>query len=332
MRFDKKSVAVIAVLCIAALAVFSGCIATQEGEEQEELIVIKFGDMRGVPNIAQHVAGDLGYYEEAGIKFEDYMLEPGTHASAAVAGDIDIALMSPTALAMAIGAGYPIKAIGLIAYGEPWRDSGVIVALNSSGIKTVDDLKGKRIAVSYPGDIDHIYLLETLRQYGIEDDVEIVFVLWPMHVETLVGGDVDAVAMIPYYTAVMDLEGIDYVILEKPEGTPARKDVTVLFASTSAIENRGEDLKKFLEVYYRTQAYLEADPDAHAEYLVKYAGWKPDVAELLMEKEEIISLAPDGRFNKESMEELLALMVDFGFLKEEMPLENVITEVYLPTG
>jgi ABC-type nitrate/sulfonate/bicarbonate transport system substrate-binding protein len=283
-----------------------------------------------VPNVAQHVAKDLGYYEEACIKFEGYWLEPGTHAHAAVAGNIDIALMSPTALAMAIEAGNPIKAIGLIAYGEPWHNAGVIVALNNSGIKTVEDLRGKRIAVSYPGDVDHIYLLEVLRKYGIEDEVEIVFMLWPMHVGALVGGDVDAVQMIPYYTAVMDLEGIDYVVLEKPKGISVWKDVAVLAASTDTIENRWKELKKFLEVYYKTQEYLQKNPDIHAEYLVKYAGWKPEVAELLAEKGEIISLAPDGRFNKTSMRELLKLMVDFGFLNEEMPLDRYLTEELLP--
>lgn len=325
MLFGKKSVAAIAVICVAFLAVSAGCLGGKE-----EQITIKFGGLQGVPNIAQNVAEDLGYYSEAGITFENYMLEPGTHASAAVAGDVDIALMSPTALAMAVEAGNPVKAIGLTAYGEPWRNSGVIVALEGSGMKTVDDLKGKKIAVSYPGDVDHIYLLDILRDYGIEDDVEIVYALWPFHVETLVSGGVDAVAMIPYYTAVMDLEGVDYTVLEKPAGLQAHKDVAVLVASESAIGNRGEDLERFLEVYYRTQAYLEENPEAHAEYLVTYAGWKPEVADLLVEKEEIISLSVDGKFDRGAMNELLALMVNFGFLEEKMPLENMITEEHLP--
>lgn len=324
MLFGKKTVVTIAVISVVLLSVFAGCLG---GEEEQ--ITIKFGGLQGVPNIAQNVAEDLGYYEEASITFENYMLEPGTHASAAAAGDVDVAIMSPTALALAVAGGAPVKGIGLIAYGEPWRNSGVIVALEGSGIKTVDDLKGKKIAVSYPGDVDHIYLLDILRDYGVKNDVEIVYALWPFHVETLVSGGVDAVAMIPYYTAVMDLEGVEYVILEKPEGLQTHKDVAVLVASDSAIENRGDDLKRFLEVYYRTQAYLEENPEAHAEYLVTYAGWKPEVADLLVEKEEIVTLSVDGKFDRAAMNELLALMLDFGFLEEEMPLENVITEELL---
>jgi len=115
-----------------------------------------------VPNIAQHVALEKGYFEEEGINVEISYLEAGAHVPAAVSGDIDIGLTSPTEVMSAI------EAIGLVGGGESWRNAGVIVALNGSGIETVEDLSGKRIAVSYPSDVDHLYLLETLEKCGVE--------------------------------------------------------------------------------------------------------------------------------------------------------------------
>ena len=331
MSLMKKH-AIVAILVISLLC--TGC--TQEAgparEATPEQVTIKFGGLQGVPNIAQRVAQDLGYYEEAGITFEHYYLDPGTHAPSLVAGDVDVALMSPTALAMAIEGGTPIKGISLVAYGEPWRNAGVIAALNKSGIRKVEGLKGKKIAVSYPGDVDHIYLLEILREAGIEKDVELTFMLWPLHVGALVNGDVDAVQMIPYYTAVMDLEGIDYVVVEKPEGTSVRRDVAVLAASNAALSDpqRREALRRFLMPYCRAQRHLEQNPEIHTEYLVEYAGWKPEVAGHLKEQGKIISLAEDGRFDRKSVEELMGLMVEAGFLNEELPVESFMTEELLP--
>ena len=323
MKFDRKLVLAIAIVCVS-FAIAYALMQRPTGE----MTTIKFGDIRGVPNIAQHVALEKGYFEGEGIDAQISFLGAGMHVDAAVSGDIDIGLTSPTEAMSAIAAGAPIKMIGLVGYGEPWRNAGVIVALNGSGIETVEDLRGKRIAVSYPSDVDHLYLLETLDMFGVED-TELVFVLWPIQIEALVGGDVDAVQMIPYYTAVMDIEGIDYTILEKPQGVSEWKDVAVLVASIDCIETKKDDLKKFLKVYYKVNSYLEENPEIHVEYLVKYAGWRPEVAQILEEKGEIINLSPDGRFNRISMSKLMRLMVDSGFIEEEIPLEDLITEELL---
>jgi len=326
-----KRYVIVSILVTALL--LTGCTqtTTPAKETAPETVTIKFGGLQGVPNIAQLVARDMGRYEEAGIEFEHVYLEPDARVSALVAGDVDIAIMNPTSIALAIAGGAPIKAVGMIGYGEPWKNSGYIVALNGSGITKVGDLKGKSVAVSYPGDVDHIYLVETLRQAGVEEEVEVTFVLWPQQVAALVNGDVDAVQMIPYYSAIMDLEGIDYVVLEKPEGMSNRRDVAVLAASEAALKDpkKSGALRQFMEVYYQTQTYLEENPDVHVQYLVKYAGWKEDVAEHLADEGKILSLSTDGRFDRASVEEVLQLMAEQGFLEEEMPVESYMTEELL---
>lgn len=324
MKFDKKLVIAIAIVCVIGAL---GYVLMQG--HASEMTTIKFGDIHGVPNIAQHVALEKGYFEDEDINVETSFLEAGAHVPAAVSGDIDIGLASPTGVISAIAAGVPIKMIGLVGGGEQWRNAGVIVALNGSGIETVEDLGGKRIAVSYPCDVDHLYLLETLDKCGVED-AEIVFVLWPMQIEALVGGDVDAVQMIPYYMAVMDIEGVDYVVLEKPEDISGWKDCAVLFASEDCIDNKKEDMQKFLRAYYKAQCYLEDDTEVHAEYLVKYAGWRPEVAQRLVEKDQILTLSKDGGFNETSLCTLMSLMVKAGFLEQEMSMDRVYTEELLP--
>ncbi len=321
-----KRHALVAILIITLIC--AGCTQTTTPEQ----VTIKFGDLQGVPNIAQRVAQDLGYYEEADIEFEHYYLEPGARVSSLIAGDVDVAIMNPSSIALAIAGGAPIRAVGLIGYGEPWRNSGYIVTLSGSGIKKVEDLKGKSIAVSYPGDVDHIYLVDILKKAGIEEEADVKFVLWPQQVAALVNGDVDAVHMIPYYTAVMDLEGIDYVVLEKPEGTSSKRDVAILAASEEALKDpkKSEALKRFMEEYYRTQGYLEDNPEVHVQYLVKYAGWEQDVANHLADEGKLISLSRNGRFEKARVEEVLHLMVEQGFLEEEMPVERFMSEELLP--
>lgn len=92
-----------------------------------------------------------------------------------------------------------------------------IIARRSSGIKTAEDLRGKRIATSLNSSA-HFYIAKTLRNSGLsESDVTIVGMSPPDMPAALARGDVDAVSIWePAAQQAIDTLGADAVIIQGP--------------------------------------------------------------------------------------------------------------------
>lgn len=134
---------------------------------------INFGVLR-VPNDESiAIAQDLyaPYFADKGIKCNFIIFDSGREANAALAsGSIDFASMGNTNAIVALAKGLDVEMM--------WIDEvlGEIEALavkNDAGINTLEDLKGKKVAVPFAS-TSHYILLKALESAGIEDDVEIL--------------------------------------------------------------------------------------------------------------------------------------------------------------
>jgi sulfonate transport system substrate-binding protein len=98
--------------------------------------------------------------------------------------------------------GNPIKAI--YVYSNPeWT---ALVTRPDSGIRQIQDLKGKRVAVTRGTD-PHIFLLRALNSVGLtEKDIELVPLQHPDGKTALEKGSVDAWAGLDPYTAQLEVE------------------------------------------------------------------------------------------------------------------------------
>jgi len=202
--------------------------------------------------------------------------------------------------------------------------------LNKSGIKSVEDLKGKRIAIPYEGGDSHMYLVALLQEHGINpDEVTFVIVPYQLQIDALVNGEIDAASLFATHLAKMDLEGINYTVVTSSSDLLPWIDVLMIYTSTDYVENHPDVVRKFLRAFYKGQAYLETHPDAYEEYLVDCLGWQPQLLEKL-DITKVQGLPHGGRFNETSWQEFMKVMVDVGFLDENIPIDRVYTEEYLP--
>ncbi len=79
-------------------------------------------------------------------------------------GDIDIAVAGSSPIATAMSRGLDVELFWIL---EGIRDNEALVARNGSGIKTIQDLRGKSIGVPFAS-TTHYHLLIALEQAGIE--------------------------------------------------------------------------------------------------------------------------------------------------------------------
>ena len=117
-------------------------------------------------------------------------------------GEAEVASTAGIAALMARSNGVPITTPYI--YSEPeWT---ALVTFEESGIESVADLEGKRVAATRGTD-PYFFLLQALNDAGMsEDDVEVVHLQHPEGQSSLVQGNVDAWAGLDPHMAELELE------------------------------------------------------------------------------------------------------------------------------
>jgi NitT/TauT family transport system substrate-binding protein len=260
---------------------------------QAEPLKIGYSDWPGW--VAWEVGIEKGWFKEAGVdvKFEwfDYVASMDAFA----AGKLDAVAMTngDTLVTGATGA----RGV-MILINDYSNGNDMVVA--RAGIKSVKDLKGKKIGVEV-GFVSHLLLLDALEQNGLsESDVELVNVPTNETPQVLASGDVDAIVawqpnsgmalkQVPGSTAVFssaDQPGLIYDVLA--------------VAPASLAANKAE-WAKVIKVWYRIVDYINtpATFDDAVAIMAARVGLKPAEYKGFIKGTKILNLEEaKGFFNK----------------------------------
>jgi NitT/TauT family transport system substrate-binding protein len=153
---------------------------------------VAIGMAAGVNQVPSLVASDQGFFKEEGIDIDLKPVPRGQVAIEAVAsGSIQFAESSHTSFIAAVNKGIPLVGVGVAARGY----YGKFIASNENAdLKTLQDLKGKRIGTQV-GTGMHMVLLMLLEKEGLtEADFQITNVrVNDMPAAMAAGGNFDAV-------------------------------------------------------------------------------------------------------------------------------------------
>ncbi|MGY2050097.1 aliphatic sulfonate ABC transporter substrate-binding protein [Methylobacterium sp. JK268] len=176
------------------------------------------------------------------------------------AGSLDFGSTAGAAALLGRINGNPIKAI--YAYSRPeWT---ALVTRPQTGVVTVKDLKGRRVAVTRGTD-PHIFLIRALREAGLtERDVKLVLLQHPDGRTALDRGDVDAWAGLDPIMAAAEVENGDVLFYRNPAAnTWGVLDVREDFAKANPDLTR-----KVLAAYEEARRIAVSQPDELKRILV----------------------------------------------------------------
>ena len=192
---------------------------------------------------------------------------------------IDFGSTAGAAALIARANSIPIKSI--YVYSKPeWT---ALVTQKDSPIKTVQDLKGKRVAVTRGTD-PYIFLLRALDQNNMTDkDIKVVLLQHPDGKTALERGDVDAWAGLDPYMAQIEVENGARLFFRNPDFNTygvlnVRED---FLAENPAIASR------VLTVYERGRKYALANPAELRATLAKAAKLSDPVAAKQLERTDL---------------------------------------------
>lgn len=173
------------------------------------------------------VAQQKGFFEKNGLEVE--IIEPADPSlppKLVAAGQADLAIDYQPQLHQQVDQGLPLVRIGTLV-STPLNS---VVALEKSGIKSLADLKGKKVGYSVSG-FEDVLLDTMLQSAGLSNkDVELVNVNWSLS-PSLLAGQVDAVigAFRNFELNQLDLEHQKGVAFYPEEnGVPAYDELIVV--------------------------------------------------------------------------------------------------------
>ena len=213
------------------------------------------------------IANEKGIFKDAGLEIE--IIPPANPADPpklVAAGKADIAISYQPQLHMQVHEGLPVTRVGTLVA----TPLNCLLVLEDGPIKTLSDLKNKKIGYSISG-MEQALLSAILKKAMVnKDEVEFINVNWSLS-PSLMSGQVDAVigAYRNFELNQMKIEGVKgrcFYIEE--EGVPPYDEL--IFIVNNKNINR-EILTKFLDSIEKATQYIVNHPDETWEIFSNYS-------------------------------------------------------------
>jgi sulfonate transport system substrate-binding protein len=235
------------------------------------------------------------------------------------AGSIDFGSTAGSAALLGKINGNPIKSI--YVYSKPeWT---ALVARKDSAIKTVADLKGKRVAVTRGTD-PHIFLVRALQKAGLtEKDIQPVLLQHPDGATALIRGDVDAWAGLDPMMAQAEIrDGAHLFYRDADANTYGILNVRSEFATAHP-----DLVKRVLAVYETARKYALAHPDDLEKSFIAATKLPKDVVEKQLGERTDLS---NGKIGKPQRDTILAAglaLQQAGVIKADVDVKKALDEL-----
>ncbi len=227
------------------------------------------------------VAYEKGYLREeldaVNTDFTWTQFQSGPLVNEAVAaGEADLGYMADLPAIIAKSSGQDIEIVSNVAYGE--KGLAVLVKPDSK-IKSVKDLKGKKVAYATGSYAQHLLAL-LLDNEGLSlNDIESINLGAGDQPAALSGGDVDAIVIWEQYISKLTSEGQAKVLAD---GTGIKKGNMVTYAVSSYAEKNPKVIEAYIKALDKADKFIESNPSEAAELIAKDFGIDASLMEKIL--------------------------------------------------
>jgi ABC-type nitrate/sulfonate/bicarbonate transport system substrate-binding protein len=232
--------------------------------------VIKVGTLKLIHGITPY------FYEKfapSDIKIEVIPFETPTDGKNAVAtGTVDFGIFGFAAATLGGANGEPVVVIAAAC-----NRGMAVVSKKDSGINTIKDLKGKKVAI-LPGSTQEVVILDRLAAEGMTvKDVEAVRLSFSDMAPALARGDIDAYVGAEPGPGISLANGVGQIV-EYPYSTPTGSLNMVLTTSRDHIDKDPDLVKMLLKIHRQASEYAMKDREAFVAMAMQKLGQqKPSI-------------------------------------------------------
>lgn len=252
---------------LSTFLVLAGCSSGSEKELASKDTIV-YGGSSWMAHIPAYIGVKKGFFKEQGLNVEFKSFPTSSARMTALAtGDVDF------------GSTGVISAISLMASGE---DSFSIfgvpdIYVGQEGIvaheeiKSIKDLKGKKVAVPFSSS-SHVMLIDLLKQNGLnpQKDVQVINMAGDDMVPAFTNKQVDAAAIwSPSYQKLQQVKGA-HVLADDTKTTIYRQfqfnaGPDVLVINNQFVKENPETTKKLIAGYFKSIQFIKENPKEAAK-------------------------------------------------------------------
>lgn len=251
---------------LVGFALVTSCAWAQEVIRLGNLKLAHFGAVSYIKEIAP----------KCGIKVEERVFAKGLDImQAIIAGELDVGATASEAAISGRAGGTPIYVVAGFAKG-----GARLVARPDLGIKSVADLKGKKVGVTRGG-IQEVLLAAELGKHGLTasdqpgKDVQIVYLSFPDLNQALLAKNIDAMMQTEPQSSQAIHKGFGAEVL-KPYDTPIGEPVRTLVMTEKFYNEKRPVAEKFMQCFVQATKTFMDDP-ALAEKYVRESVFKNQI-------------------------------------------------------
>jgi len=298
---------------------------------------VKIGALKLTSSAPLFIGADKGFFKEFGIEPQLVFFQAAAPIATALAtGQIDVGATGITAALYNIVLGG--EQIWLVAdKGREWPGyplTGIVVQkeLYDGGLRSIADLKGKRIGITTLGSTFHYSLGNILEKSGLKlADVRVVpLQTMPAAIEALKGKQVDAILLPQPFPGTAEAQGFGKVLFWVGDLHPWQT-VAVFFSKKFAADR--QRAVAFMKGYVKASRYYydavlvqkDGQPAPGPNYddvvriTAKYTEAKPEVIRLGFPYQD-----RNARLLVTDIERQMAWWTENGFMKRTIPLKGIV--------
>jgi NitT/TauT family transport system substrate-binding protein len=315
---NPRSVAVVA---LAAVLLASGSALAQDK--------LRIG--KSVPNSWAFSMTDVGIqtgiFKQEGIELAISSFKGDAQMQAGLtAGAVDVSLGSGPGLGFRAKG---VPAIGVAAmYGAP--SNLALVVLNKSPVKTVADLKGKRIGVTTAGSLTDWLTRELGRQQGWGRDGMQVMPLGSVQARLAAMERNDLDALVIEAATGFELEELKRGRIILDFGDIEKNFYThVIFATDNMVEKRPDALRRFLRGWFKTIAFVRANKAETVKITSKTIEVRESIVNRIYDA-QVNGFSSDGAWDPASIEVIRRSLKDLGILDSLPDARTIYNDKFVP--
>jgi NitT/TauT family transport system substrate-binding protein len=271
-----------------------------------------------------HAANKLGYFREVGLEVSVEFVAGGAQTvPLLIQGTFQFSNTPAVSAALANQQGFNIRLVPPTLDDKRSAPGQTASLVKSDGpVKTVADLKGKRIAVNTINSVNWLYDRAFLRKQGLDPaQVTYVEIPFPSMLDALTRGSVDAINVPqPFHRIAVNTgqaRPLGYPFVDVQPGL----HITSYAGSAAWLDANPNSVRAFVNAMSKAVVYLRANPEEA----------KTMTAEFTKSKRELVEQIPMDDWSTELAVEnvagVLKVMQQEGMLKKPIEARSLIHEI-----
>ena len=315
MKFKKLMTLAMTVALTATMVACGSKNTTEEGSQKENT-KLSMGVMGSIDAVPLVIAQEKGYFAEEGIDLDLQIFKAAKDRDAALqAGELDGVLCDEVAISIYQNSDIDMKITGTT------NGSWNLVAVKDSGIKSISDLKGKKVAISENTMIDYLSdYIATTNGMKASDIEKVAIPAMPARLEALKNNQVDAAILpAPFNDTAIADGGLNITEIYNNDIM-----ISVTAFLQNVIDSNPEAIKGFYKAYNKAIDFMKSnDITEYEDTIISTVGYSEDMRGNIILPELKTNYLPA----EEKVQEVLDWSKNKGLLTKDITAKDVISTV-----